>query len=539
MSRTACPSRVARRRNDLGRTYTVASTVDTHDGSADDQPFHVEQRGIDYVPESERWATPRNIGALWTGSAINVEYFIYGALLMGFGFNFSTAVSIIIIGNISFLLLGLASLQGPETGTTAFTISRAPFGVHGSRLVAFFNWITQIGFETEGLILIVGAAIVLSQMAGFQVNGALKVIYIIIAAAIQAVVPYFGHATMVKVLRALIIPFGAIFVLFAIFDFQHGSASFKGFGGGWELYSAGLAFVFALSGLGWTECGNDYTRYVARDAKKGAVVGWVFLGTAVPEIVMMLLGAATFTFLSSNTQVGEWNGSNPFQALYGQHYIPSWVIALFLIFAIVQLFGINSLDLYSSGVSLQAMGMRLKRYQAVILDSVLACALTIWAMFQSTFSLYMKEFVGVIILWIAPWFGIFITDWLLRRYRYNPAELQRTDRNSIYFGQAGGVSWNAIVAFVVGVVCATLCYSKAPPPVSFPLHWMTPISNHYGAACAGKLVHGVCTAGWYGGADFSVPTGVIIAGLVYFVLEKSTGRVARQVKHQDELEPNR
>lgn len=517
----------------------MASTLDTHDGSADDQPFRVEQRGIDYVPETERWATPRNIGALWTGSAINVEYFIYGALLMGFGFSFKTAVSIIIIGNISFLLLGLASLQGPETGTTAFAISRAPFGVHGSRLVAFFNWITQIGFETEGLILIVGAAIVLSQMAGFQVNGALKVLYIVAAAAIQAIVPYFGHATMVKVLRALIIPFGAIFVLFAIYDIQHGSSSFKGFGGGWELYTAGLAFVFALSGLGWTECGNDYTRYVPRNASKGSIVGWVFLGTAVPEIFMMLLGAATFTFLSSNAQVTDWNGANPFEALHGQHYVPSWVVAIFLIFAIVQLFGINSLDLYSSGVSLQAMGIKLRRYQAVILDSVLACGLTIWAMFQSTFSLYMKEFVGVIILWIAPWFGVFLMDWILRRYRYNPAELQRTDKNSIYFGGAGGVSWNAIIAFVVGVVTATLCYSKAPPPVSFPLHWMTPISDHFGGACAANLVHGACTAGWYGGADFSVPTGVIIAALVYFVLEKSTGRVAKQVKHQNELEPNR
>ncbi len=79
---------------------------------------------LTFVPESERWATPKNIGALWAGSAINVEYFIYGALLMGFGFSFWSAVSIILIGNLSFFLLGLASLQGPETGTTAFTISR-------------------------------------------------------------------------------------------------------------------------------------------------------------------------------------------------------------------------------------------------------------------------------------------------------------------------------------------------------------------------------------------------------------------------------
>ena len=516
----------------------MATGIEMHGGSAGDEAFRVERRGIDYVPEGERWATPRNIGALWAGSAINVEYFIYGALLMGFGFSFYTALSIIVLGNLSFFFLGLASLQGPETGTTAFAVSRAPFGSNGSRMVAFFNWITQIGFETEGLILIVGAAIVLSEMAGIHVSSALRVVFIVVAAAIQAVVPYLGHATMVKVLRALIIPFVAIFVLLAFYDFKHGSASFKGFGGGWELYTAGLAFTFALSGLGWTEVGNDYTRYVPRDASRKAIVGWIFLGTAIPEIFMMILGAATFTFLSSNAQVAAWNGANPFEALHGQHFIPSWAVAVFLVFAIVQLFGINSLDLYSSGVSLQAMGLRLRRYQAVVLDSFIACGLTIWAMFQSTFSLYMKEFVGVIIVWIAPWFGILMVDWLMRKFRYNAAELQRTDKDGLYFVGSSGINWNAIVAFFAGLVTATIAFSKAPPPVNLPFHWMTPISNHFGGACAAKPVHGVCTAGWYGGADFSVPTGIIIAGVVYFVLERATGNVARQVVRQKELEPN-
>jgi len=510
--------------------------IATEPGAAlpeEDQAFHIERRGIDFVPESERWATPRNIGALWTGSAINVEYFIYGALLMGFGFSFWTALSIILIGNVSFLLLGLASLQGPETGTAAFASSRAAFGTRGSRILSFFNWITQLGFETEGLILIVGSVIVLFQLAGVHVSSPLKVVFIILAAAIQAVMPYLGHATMVKVLRALIIPFGAIFVVIAVYDFQHGGGLSKGFGSGWELYTGGLAFVFALSGLGWTECGNDYTRYVPRDAKKSAIVGWIFLGTAIPEIIMMCLGALTSPFPSPST---IWNGSNPFAAFRKQHYVPTWIVVLFLVFAVVQLFGINSLDLYSSGVSLQAMGLRLKRYQAVLLDSVLACALTIWAEFQSTFSLYMKEFVGVIIVWIAPWLGIYLVDWTLRRFRYSASELQRTDPGGIYWSW-GGFNWNALVSFAVGLVCSTLAFSKAPPPVNFPFHWMTPISNHYGSACAGNLVHGVCTAGWYGGADFSVYTGIIVGGLLYFILESLTGNVKRQVARQKELEP--
>jgi len=466
---------------------------------------------------------------MWAGSAINVEYFVYGALLMGFGFKFWTAFLLIVLGNLSFFLVGLASLQGPETGTTAFAISRAPFGTKGSKLVAFFNWITQVGFETEGLILIVGAVMVLFSMGGVHVSKSVEVIFIILAAAIQAVVPYLGHATMVKVLRALIVPFGLIFVLFAYYDLKHGHASYAGSGyaNGWETFTAGLAFTITLSGLGWTECGNDYTRYLPRNASKGQTIGWIFLGTAIPEIIMMTLGALTFTFLDSSAQFADWNGANPFTALQGQHFIPTWVVAVFLVFAVVQLFGINSLDLYSSGVSMQAMGVKLKRYQAVILDSVLACGLTIWATFGSQFSLYMKEFVGVIILWVAPWFGIFIVDYFLRKGRYNAAELQNTSAGSLYYAQ-GGINWNAIVALLVGMVSATLFFSKAPPPVNFPFHWMTPLSNHYGAACAGTPVNGVCTAGWYGGADFSIFIGIILAGLVYFILDKATGTTAKQ-----------
>ena len=106
---------------------------------------------------SERWAKPRDVGGMWAGASVQVEYFIYGAILMTFGFNFAQALSLIIIGNLSYFLLGLCSLQGPETGTTVFAINRASYGPNGSRLISLFNWLTQIGFEVEGLILIVGA----------------------------------------------------------------------------------------------------------------------------------------------------------------------------------------------------------------------------------------------------------------------------------------------------------------------------------------------------------------------------------------------
>ena len=208
-----------------------------------------------------------------------------------------------------------------------------------------------------------GAALVLGLKAGFAPGDASKVIYVVIAIVIQAVLPVLGHATIIKTLRALAIPFVILFGVLFIFTLPTPRSTGSP-GADWQTYMEGLAFTITLSGLGWMECGNDYTRYCAPDASKKAIVGWVFLGTAVPEIVVMTLGAAVATFLPG---IGASNHG------YGSLYpfahttdIPSWFVVIFLLFAIVQLFGINSLDMYSSGVTLQAMGVKVKRYQAVL-----------------------------------------------------------------------------------------------------------------------------------------------------------------------------
>jgi purine-cytosine permease-like protein len=152
---------------------------------------------------------------MWAGASLQIEYFVYGVILMTFGFTFAQAVAIIVLGNLSYLFLGLASLQGPQAGTTAMTINRASFGTRGSRLIALFNWLTQVGFETEGLILVVFAAEVLAVKAGFLPGTPAKVVFIVIAVAIQLLLPLLGHATMVKTLRLLIIPFVILFAILA------------------------------------------------------------------------------------------------------------------------------------------------------------------------------------------------------------------------------------------------------------------------------------------------------------------------------------
>jgi len=475
-----------------------------------DQAFRVETHGIDYIPISERWARPRDVGAMWAGASIQVEYFIYGAVLMTFGLNFAQAVSLILIGNLSYFLLGLASLQAPQTGTTVFATNRASYGPHGSRLISLFNWVTQIGFEVEGLILIVGAALVLQAKAGFAGGDAAKVIFVLLAVTVQGVLPFLGHATILKTLRALVVPFLVMFAIMLGFAIPHATTHGVPHPADWQTYMEGLAFVIVLSGLGWCENGNDYTRYCAPDTSKAAIVGWVFLGTAVPEILIMLLGASVGTFFQ---KVGT--SANAFLPFIRQSYFPAWFVDVFLILAIAQLFAINSLDLYSSGVTLQALGVRIRRNQAVLLDCVLAGTVTMVAIFNTSFNTYLKDFVDLVIVWIAPWFGVFIVDWWMRKSRYVPAELQRTDRGSLYYG-TGGVFWPAILAQLVGMFAAIESLAA-----TFHLpHWLNLVTYH--------------TADKQGfGADFSVFLGIGVAALVYLALGWRS--VRRQAAAQDRL----
>ena len=475
------------------------------------EAFHVEQHGIDFIPESERWAKARDVGGMWAGASVQIEYFIYGAILMTFGLTFAQVVIVIVLGNLSYFLLGLCSLQGPNAGTTVFAINRAPFGPNGGRPISFFNWITQIGFEVEGLILIVGAGLVLMIKAGFLPGDPAKIVLVIVAVLIQGILPLFGHAAIVKTLRLLVLPFVVLFAVLLGFSVSHANLHVVKTSGDWQSFMEALAFTIALSGLGWTENGNDYTRYCPTDTSKKGIVGWVFLGTAVPEILIMTLGAVVGTFV---LKIGT--GSGGLLPFAHTSAIPPWFVVVFLLFAIVQIFGINSLDMYSSGVTLQAIGAPVKRYQAVLIDCVIALGVTMYAIFSASFTQYLSDFVDIVIIWIAPWSAIFLVDWILRRYRYVPSELQKTGRDSLYW-RTGGVHWPAWVAQLVGMFAAISGLSATfHLPVGLNL-----------------LTYHTRDAFGFGG-DFSIFLGMGVGGIVYVALAWRGVR-GREVDAQDQL----
>jgi purine-cytosine permease-like protein len=445
----------------------------------------IEQRGIEHIPQTERWGKPIGLFWMWAGAVWNVEFVVYGAIaVVFFGLNFAQAVVVILIGNLFYLLTGLASLQGPEAGTTVFAISRAPFGPRGNKLPSFFNWVTQVGFEIEGIALIVFSAILLSSKSGFTAGTPAKVIFIILAVAIQAVLPLLGHAAVLKVLRLLAIPFVILFAVMAALTVSKVNLHIPAHGASWGALTIFLALVISAGGLGWTENGNDYSRYLPRDADKKRIVLAVALGGAIPSALLEILGAAVATGVPSATNVtGLLSGYS------------GWFIWPFAIFAIVQLFAINTLDLYSSGVTLQSIFPQLKRLHCVAIDTVVCGAIATYAVFSSHFFTLLSDFLLFIILWLGPWCAIFLVDSWLRRNRYNHDALLDEGRGSAYF-RHGGIHWPAIIAQLLGMGAAATW-----------LNAYSPFVGYFAARNGGPL-----------GSDFSVFIGLFVGGIVYYVL---------------------
>jgi NCS1 family nucleobase:cation symporter-1 len=463
--------------------------ADSYGDSREYAAFKIEQRGIDLIPDAERKMRPSGLFWLWSGAVFNVEFLFYGTLIMTFGLTVAQAIAAILVGNLFYALLGFASLQGPKTGTTAFMVSRAPFGANGNRLVALFNWFTQVGFEIEGIYFVVATVILLFSLHGTNLDGPAKIVVIIVAALLQMIVPLLGHATISKILRYLAYVFIVFFAVLAGFTFDKLHLStFHAKPVSFAVWTTALVLLISVGGLGWTENGNDYSRYLPRSTPGSRTFWSATLGGAIPSIILEILGVLAYTITTKTVGIAQIGVPESF---------PSWFVTPFLIFAIFQLLSINTIDMYSSGVTLQALGLPIRRWGAVIIDTVVCAVVTGIILFHGNFYTDFSGFLLYIVVWLAPWFGILITDYLLRRRRYDPTALQ-SSRGGLYW-RNGGVHWPAIIAQVLGMVAALMWINAAFAVPSYT----GPISNHFPGLAGG---------------DFSWALGIVVGAGVYWLL---------------------
>jgi purine-cytosine permease-like protein len=464
--------------------------MDTTTAPTTDQPFKIEQRGIDIVPLNERHGNPLELFWIWAASLMGIVDLVIGAVVISLGLSLWAAVAAVIIGNISYVLVGLVAMNGPAAGTSTIVISRAAFGRRGNAVPTFFSWLTIVCWE--GVNAVVGTLALVGIFSIYGLNGnGYKILSLGIFIALMLAWAILGHATITTVNRLMTYVIGVAMCIVLYYGFQHVNWNY-----GWSHTLAGtnkfstfvlaVMIVAAANGLAFTNMPADYSRYLPKKASRKKIALYTALGAFLPATILNGAGAVIGTKLNAFDPVGS----------LGQ-VVPHWFHFLFLLIAIVSMIWANIINTYSSGLNLQAMGIRIVRYKTVLIDAVLATGFVCYALWVSNFTTSLENFLALAIWWIAPWTAIYLVDMYLRRYEYVSDDLVRP-RGGIYWF-SGGVNWSAVAALVIGAGGSVL-FTNA------------------------TLFASPLTTGPLGGADLSIPVGMIVGGSVYYAFNRHLSR---------------
>ena len=459
----------------------IAETSATQPQEAVDQFGRIESLGIEYIGPQERHGRPRELFAVWMSSNIAFYYILLGGLLPVLGLSIPQSLAVLAVGNLFWVLVGLLAISGPSTGAPSTIITRAMYGVRGNRVLgAGTLWVICIAYEGLNLALGALAGFALASFVGVETSTAFKVIVVVVIAAVTFTMSVYGHATIVRLSVWFSVLLGGCTLVLGFFVLQHATlhpAGFQPQHGSklWASLLIGFTVIAALP-LSWAN-GADYARYLPSNSAPRAVAGWTAFGGWVPAMVLGGIGVL------AGSAVDMTDAETTMRSL-----VPGWFYAVFLTVIVVGSITNNVLTAYSSGLALQAMGVRISRARSVIADAVLGGALCAVALGSSSFLHAMSNTVALSVALLGPTLAIYAVDILLRRNRYDGPAL-RDESPSSPFWFRGGVNWAGAVALVAGAAAALLCVNTT------------------------VFVGPVATA--IGGGDLSALAGPLVAALTY------------------------
>jgi purine-cytosine permease-like protein len=414
--------------------------------AAGSSALNVELNALNTIAESERKGRPASLFWPWFGANVSVLGLSYGSWLLGFGVSFWQATLVGLFGIvISFLLCGFVSLAGKRGSAPTMVLSRAAFGIDGNRLSALLSWILTVGWET---ILVATAVLSTSEVfrllgwAGDGASGTItEIVALIVVVVLVIAAGVYGFDLIMRLQVWITVITGVLTVVYFILVIPHIDLAAVAAlpAGNAAAVIGGFVFMMTGFGLGWVNAAADYSRYLPRRSSGGGIVFWTTFGGALAPTVLLIVGVL---LAGSSTKLNDAVGAYSVGGL--ATIAPTWFLIPFLIVAVLGLVGGAALDIYSSGLALLAVGLKVPRYGAALIDGVIMTIGAIYIVFfAQDFSGPFQTFLITLGVPIAAWAGVMLADILLRRRDYADAELYERA------GRYGRVNWVAI-ALVVG-----------------------------------------------------------------------------------------
>ncbi|HEX4832861.1 MAG TPA: cytosine permease [Trebonia sp.] len=381
-----------------------------------------EANGINVIGEDERKGTPRSLFWPWFAANISVLGLGYGAYVLEGGVSFWQAAIAGLIGIVvSFLLVGFIAVAGKRGSAPTLVLSRAAFGVEGNKLPALASWVLNVGWETILTVLATLATATVFHQLGWSSGNVTKVVAFLLITALIVGSAALGFDTIMRLQAIITVITGILTVIYFILvagKIHWGPVSAIHSGSA-QAFIGAIVLVATGFGLGWVNTGADYSRYLPRRSPGTGVVFWTTFGSSIAPV--FLLGFGLLLAGSSGKLLTAIN-TDPIGAL--STILPTWYLVPFVIVAVLGLVGGAVLDIYSSGLTMLAAGIRIPRWSAALIDGALMIAGSVYMVFFS--SDFFGPFEGFLITLgvpISAWCGVMLADILLRRGPYKDAEL--------------------------------------------------------------------------------------------------------------------
>src|SRR6266536_2814663 len=383
-------------------------------GAAELRPLQIEMNGINVISESERKGRPRDL--FWPLFAANISVLglSYGAFVLGFGISFWQALIVGAIGIVlSFLACGFISVAGKRGSAPTMVLILATLAT--ATVFKQLGWGGGDGTKVVALIVVVGLTI-FGGVMGFDLIMRLQTVITIVT----------GVATVVFI--ALVA------------DHIHWHTVSGIHSGSAQAVIGALVFVMTGFGLGWVNVAADYSRYLPRRSSGAGVVWWTTFASSIAPIFLVVFG---LLLAGSSSSLNSAIQADPIGAL--ATLLPTWFLVPFAIVAVLGLIGGSVLDIYSSGLALLTLGVRVPRYVAALIDGTVMTLGTIYVVFfaHSNFIVQFQGFLITLGVQSAAWCGIMLADIALRRRDYAEPELF-TAR-----GRYGDIRWLPVLTVVV------------------------------------------------------------------------------------------
>jgi NCS1 family nucleobase:cation symporter-1 len=364
----------------------------------------VEQRGIEFIPTTHRYGTPRRLFTVWFSVNLSILCLTVGTLGVYAGLPFGWTCLALTLGNITgTVFMAAHSAQGPQLGIPQMIQSRAQFGVLGAGLP---------------LIAVLSSATLYAAANGILIQDTMRMIVpirgteaIVLFGALTVFVAFVGYELIHRLAAVLTVLSGILFVSVTIllmarvaYPTPAPTLSYQ--------FSAASFILVVTQATAWSLSSGptvaDYSRYLPTTVRASATFWYTGLGNFLSSTLMMILGAysaASFPYLAAHAGLG-------IAQLFGRgRYLAALLI-------IINLLQVNVMILYSAYMSSTTIitGFRgMKRvpltYKLLVMTILMVIATAIALLTQDHFNAYFSDLLSVLLYTLIPWSAINLADY--------------------------------------------------------------------------------------------------------------------------------